>query len=779
MSLWKSLFGSPEPATAATPIPKAQSAGEPVQKGPWTPRTYAEARYPLAHALYALNTEASAKTHWLNEIAPIFNRVRSDEMRQSLRNSFWHFLRFNYIYAPPTPLASAPHDVSIMVLPAEDHTPPYATPVNATLGNHLARDQVPRIAAVPGAVKQLFLILLDHIPELTTFEDIPNCEYVPLFTVAADLPALAQALTNFIGGCAFNAYSPGQILFIHSYHVLAYNHLKIIGKTWREYEAAYVADGTERERTRTSLEQKAVAKFRSDFDRTFKHLDDLFEFNDNPIVVGDEFPSKIIGCTVAEAKERLRADKWSDEQMAGHAATKHLDIPSANFFIAPQFKIKRPADSKLAAKELCETYFQNTSLLEILMVPVPKAPVVIDPILRFSGTWIIANQGKGKTNLLRNLIRNRMNEQCSIIVFDSKPELSVQLRDLQFPKETVTIDPDPFLALNALDLGTHNVATLMYLFSGILDSKLTPLQSGLFQNTLHLCTLIPNATFTTFRDIISNGPAKYPSALAKLDEEDTEFWTKSFVGGTYRSTREEILWRLNTLRPSGSIFRTMFNAPKTLVKMQPLMDTNTLTIVNNSRAVIDPLQSEFFARLFLVMILGVAEQRAKIPESKRFPCYVVMDEAQTIIAREPLLSEVIHRMRAMKIALVTAHQSLSQLKDPLVESALDDCAIKYANNDHDAPALAQRFRTTTEHLQNLQIGEFAFWFQGQATASTYKAPWEDFSGFPKLTREAVAQRDAEMRRRYCYTPAAKPQGQIEPPEDGPTEPGTWGGKPVI
>lgn len=439
---------------------------------------------------------------------------------------------------------------------------------------------------------------------------------------------------------------------------------------------------------------------------------------------------------------------------------------------------KRPADlkDKLSPKELVQTFLKDTPFCSFLLMPVADRPFrAPTPDTYYSGVWIIAPQGKGKTNLLREMVFHKLKQECSVLLFDSKGDLADSFRSRDVGREVVTIDPHPYLSLNPLDLGTHSVSTLMYLFNGLLDAKFTTLQLVLFRNAIFFASLIPDANMTIFRDIISNGPGKYPDALASLDEEDRAFWDDDFPTSTYKDTRQQILWRLNLLRPSGTMARTMFNAPKTLVRMAPLMDRPTLTIINNSVAHLDPLQSEFFGRLFLVMILGAAEQRALLPEDKKLPCHVFIDEAQTIIARETGVADIIQRCRSQKISLRCAHHSLSQLEHEKVVSALGDCAVKYTSSDSDAPKLAPFFGCTAEDIRSLAVGQFIIAARGIPGFQRCMIPMANLDQFPLLSKAQIAARDAEMVRRYHYTPASTTPKATKPaPEDDP-----WGDKPVI
>lgn len=437
----------------------------------------------------------------------------------------------------------------------------------------------------------------------------------------------------------------------------------------------------------------------------------------------------------------------------------------------PSPSFTRHLSPKQYVDDCCPPGFRPLFYMRLPAV-MPPAPE-IEPDLAFSGIWVIAPQGKGKSTLLRSLIEPRLHEECSIIVFDSKAamtrggeqSLSDSYRYLKLPKQTVTIDPHANLSMNPMRLGTHSVSTLMYLF-GCLGADFTPMQSVLLRHCIHLCTLIPDANMTTFRSVIAYGTEKYPEALQLLDEEDQDFWQLEYKK-TYGKTIQELLWRLNLLRPSGSFLRTMFNAPTTKVDIAKLMDTNTFTIIGNSTALLDPIQGEFFSRMILTMILAAAEQRARLPDSKKLPCYVIIDEAQTVIAREAGVADIIQRCRSQKISLLCAHHSLSQLENDKVRSALADCAIRYANVDSDGPALAASFNVDADYMRNLPVGEFVLSLRGAPTTRV-KIEKPDLSNYRTLTTAELTARDAFMQQTYHYTPAVPAPKTTDPqPLAGP------------
>ena len=409
--------------------------------------------------------------------------------------------------------------------------------------------------------------------------------------------------------------------------------------------------------------------------------------------------------------------------------------------------------------ELVDTYLSGSPFYNLLCMKMEATPVVIDPDVVFSGVYCLAAHGRGKTTLLKTLIEPRLHEKCSIIIFDSKPELATAYRHLKLPKQTVIIDPHPNLSLNPLRLGTHNVSLLMQLF-GSLQADFTPRQSTLLRNVVHLCTQIKDATLRDFRNVVATGADRYADALAKLDEEDQDFWTYTYPK-QHQKTAEELAWRIDLIRPPDSFLRSMFNAPTTKVNMAELMDTNTLTIINNSRVLLDEYQCEFFSRMFLVMILAAAEQRAKLPDSQKNPCFVFIDEADIVVRNEEKTADIIQKCRSQKISLCIAHQSLSQITNEKVRTALADCAVKYMSVDHDAPSVAALLGVPADTLRGMHNGRFALSVRGRPTTTVQVTP-TDHSKYPRLTPVQIVAHEALMRETYHYTPAVRAEKMADP-----------------
>lgn len=321
----------------------------------------------------------------------------------------------------------------------------------------------------------------------------------------------------------------------------------------------------------------------------------------------------------------------------------------------------------------------------------------------FEGTWIVANQGRGKTNLLRHLVLNAPQDAC-LILMDAKGDLINSFNHMAHLKDhLVFIDPDPDcpLAINPLNIGAHSIEFLEYVFAALLETPLTPLQATLFRLTLTLAVVIPHATLETFRDIIQNGWKKYESYVRKLRPRDQDFFDKEFDTATYAKTKQEIMWRLRTLMTVPAL-DAIFQSPVTKLDIGTLMDQPYVICINNNYELLGDQGSEFFARLFIALVWAAARKRSRLPDHLKRPVYFFIDEAHYAIARDTKITTIIHQCRSQKIAMIFSHQEVQQIKDEDVRSALSNCAIKFANSTGEAHELAPRLDTTPEFIKAQQ-----------------------------------------------------------------------------
>jgi type IV secretory pathway VirB4 component len=357
-------------------------------------------------------------------------------------------------------------------------------------------------------------------------------------------------------------------------------------------------------------------------------------------------------------------------------------------------------------------------------------PIKFNPAIRFAGTWIVAPPGRGKTNLLHNMIAEDLKQHCTIVLMDSKGDL---INGYKGFGDVVIIDPHT-ANINPLQLGssTRSVEFLEYIFSALLETGMTALQKTLFRSVLTLLLKVPNATLETFREVLTHGIEPYTQYLNDCDPATRDFFSvgkpTEFNSATYKETKQQILWRLRLIL-SNEYLRAIFTSPTTNVPFNELLDSGKVIIIDNSKDDLGEDGAEFFGRFFVALVWMAAVSRSRLRPEQKVPVYFYIDECHSVIKRDTKITTILDECRSQKIALVLAHQRVAQI-EPNVIDALNNCAIRIANSDDDAESLAKRFRVEAPALR-LPVGQFACFVRDKtAQAVTINVPLFDTRHFP-------------------------------------------------
>jgi hypothetical protein len=241
--------------------------------------------------------------------------------------------------------------------------------------------------------------------------------------------------------------------------------------------------------------------------------------------------------------------------------------------------------------------------------------------------------------------------------------------------------------------------------------------------------------------------------LPALDAPTRRFLKTQFLTGMYDGTRTQITARLWAVLGNTALAR-IFSHRENRLDLFHAMNRGSVILVNTAKEHLKQEGCSIFGRFLIALIAQATQERAAIPERRRLPTFVYIDEAQDYF--DTGVESLVSQGRKYNVGLILAHQNLGQFPRALRDSAMASTAIKYAGglSDKDAGDLAGEMRTTPEFLLGLKktpretrFGLFAKDLTDTATVRT--VPLGVLERQPRLTQVEYEALLTQNRERYC------------------------------
>lgn len=514
----------------------------------------------------------------------------------------------------------------------------------------------------------------------------------------------------------------------------------------------------------------------------------------------------------AEAIERLMMALYDDDTMRFDLFLRVRERLATNLLIASGFppttnphevadRLVMPTRHKgKNPAELVEVYLAGTPFEALLNLPVPFQ---VPDSMRFEHCHIVGGTGHGKTQLMQRMIHADLvaaqGDGRSVVVIDSQGDLINKLvrLDLFAPgapdslaERLVLIDPADVefpAALNLFDshLGRlteyrpvdrervlNGVVELYESFFGaLLGAELTQKQGVIFRYLARLMLAIPGATIHTLMELMEDGQ-RFKPQMAALEGSARHFFEKEFFHPSFAATKKQILRRLWGVL-STPTFERMFAQPENKLDLFTALNEGKIILVNTAKDLLKTEGSQLFGRFFVSMLSQAALERSTVPESRRTPTYVYVDEAQEYF--DDTIEMILSQARKYRVGITLAHQTLDQLSPRLRAAFLSNTSLKCAGgvSARDARALSSELHTTPEFIESMRRRggrtEFAVWLKHHTPcALRLSVPLGFLERRPTLTEEEYDDLLEMNRARYCG--AIVETLEVQPPPVPPSEP---------
>ena len=297
-------------------------------------------------------------------------------------------------------------------------------------------------------------------------------------------------------------------------------------------------------------------------------------------------------------------------------------------------------------------------------------------------TVILGATGSGKSTVMLNLAMSDIESGRGVLILDPKATLVNDILS-RIPKErendVVVIDPtcispvgiNPFLFNNHASPSLI-ADTILSVFKQVFKDSWGVYSQDVLSAALLTLAQTPNATLLSLSSLLSDEIYRKGITGKINDKEGLEAFWGSFEAMSRAEQRKVTAPVMNklrqfTLRPA---LRNVLGQPNPKFNLSDLFDKNKIVLVPLNKGMIGSEAAKLLGSLIVGLTWTLALSRANIPEEKRHPVSIMVDELQDYLALPTDFSDALAQARGLGVGFTVAHQYRAQLP-PEIKAAID------------------------------------------------------------------------------------------------------------
>jgi hypothetical protein len=410
---------------------------------------------------------------------------------------------------------------------------------------------------------------------------------------------------------------------------------------------------------------------------------------------------------------------WSSVMSASELA-QAVCWPLGDVAVPGRGTLLSPAPAALMKPPQAAGQLHGERVLGASLHPADRGQLVTMPLATSThNVHITGPTGSGKSTELAQLIVADAEAGHGVLVIEPRGDLIQDvLRRLPTDRQAdvVVIDPadEDQVGINLLagpiQQAERRADELVGLFRALYGSALGPRSADVLFNSLLTAARLPDGTLADVPTLLANKSFRRRALAAVGDPLVVDRWWAWFdstspgeqaqitapINNKLRAflNRQPIRRMLGQSNPSFS-FDEFFSA-------RPL-----IVLVNLNRGVIGPEASRLLGSLLLSAIWSAAQRRATLPQAKRFPIMLTIDEFQDYVGALDF-GEVLAECRGLSIGATIAHQHLKQLDPQLLADVTANARSRLAfrPSPNDVRPLADVFGKPVTPDDLVSLGAF-------------------------------------------------------------------------
>lgn len=412
----------------------------------------------------------------------------------------------------------------------------------------------------------------------------------------------------------------------------------------------------------------------------------------------------------------------------------------------------------------------------------------IPPALRARHCYLAGASGTGKSTLLINMIMQDIQSGQGVACLDPHGDLIADVLKRIPPHrvdDVILFDPSdedfPF-ALNILEAKDESERERIVNETVMAMKRFFPaswgprLQQLLTMSLFTALEGIPGATLADVERFLTV-PHFRDDVVAKVkDPRFVEFWQYQY-GHMPKNAADPVLNKLSVFLVNKTV-RNIICQRRSAIDFDRLLNDGKILLANLSTGLLTEEIAGTFGSFLVTKIVNAAFRRSRLPENKRRPFYLYVDEFQNFMSTGIGFERILAEARKYKLVLAgIASQYAGQLSTEVRQAIYGNVGtmVVFRLGVDDAHSVAREMGVfTAEEILNLDMGQ-AIVRAGKSSATfnlqTYPAPPLEASDptdrIRKQVRNHFARRRSEVDSMFRGPAAAQKKPSAKPPKKGP------------
>lgn len=307
-----------------------------------------------------------------------------------------------------------------------------------------------------------------------------------------------------------------------------------------------------------------------------------------------------------------------------------------------------------------------------------KRPVHIGLKDRMRHFYIIGKTGVGKSELLKEMIKQDINAGHGVCVIDPHGDLvedTLRYIPPERAEDVILFDPSDVerpIGLNLLEYRSEEekhfiAASIINLMYKLYDPQRTGIIGPRFEHAVRNAMLTvmaePGATFIEIVRVLTD--TKYvQELLPKVDDPIVRrYWTDQIAQTSDFHKSETLDYIVSKFGRfiTNKMMRNIIGQSKSAIDFRKIMDDGKILLINLSKGKLGEENSTFLGLVVVPKILAAAMSRADVTEDKRKDFMLYVDEFQNFAT--PDFAVILSEARKYHLGLTVANQFIGQMDE--------------------------------------------------------------------------------------------------------------------